>query len=103
MSSFPFSAAEGHRKPENQGLSVLCLSLRAIPESGVLARVAQQLARRGLLPIRLHSTETGEHLLMDLQIAGLGEREGEALAESLRQVVGIEEVLTARVLRQSAA
>jgi hypothetical protein len=40
---------------------------------------------------------------MDLQIAGLAEREGDILAESLRQIVGIEEVLTARLLRQRAA
>jgi len=41
--------------------------------------------------------------LMDLQIAGLGEAEGDLLAEAIRQVVGIEEVLTARLLRQRAA
>jgi hypothetical protein len=82
---------------------VFCLSLRAATEIGILARVVQQLARRSLLPFRLHCTESGEHLLMDLQIAGLGEGEGELLAESLRQVVGIEEVLTDRLLRQRAA
>jgi hypothetical protein len=103
MSPYRSSAAERRSGPENPSLSVLCLSLRGAAEIGVLARVVQQLARRCLLPVRWHSTETGEHLLMDLQIAGLGEREGEMLAESLRQIVGIEEVLTARLLRQSAA
>jgi hypothetical protein len=97
------AAAERPRKPEAPGVSVLCLSLRGDGEIGVLARVVQQLARRGLLPLRWHCTESGEHLLMDLQIAGLTEREGDILAESLRQIVGIEEVLTARLLRQRAA
>ena len=96
-------AAERPRWPEDPALSVLCLSLRAGAEIGVLARVVQQLARRSLLPFRLHCAESDEHLLMDLQIAGLGERQGEILAESLRQIVGIEEVLTARLLRQCAA
>ena len=83
---------------------VLCFSLRAVAEVGVLARVVQQLARRSLLPLRWHSTMAGEHLLLDIQIAGLGEEAGERLAESLRQVVGIEEVLTALLLqRQDAA
>ena len=103
MSSPRPAAAERPRKPEDPAVSVLCLSLRAGAEVGVLARVVQQLARRSLLPIRLHCTESGAHLLMDLQIAGLGEGEGELLAESLRQLVGIEEVLTARLLRQRAA
>ena len=97
------AAAERPRKPEDPGVSVLCLSLRGAAEIGVLARVVQQLARRSLLPLRWHCTESSEHLLMDLQIAGLAEREGEILAESLRQIVGIEEVLTARLLRQRAA
>ncbi len=83
--------------------SVLCLSLRAGAEIGVLARVIQALARRSLLPSRLHCTGTGEQLLLDVQIEGVGEREGAILAESLRQVVGIEEVLTSRLLRQRAA
>ena len=97
------AVAERPRKPEDPTVSVFCLSLRTGAEIGILARVVQQLARRSLLPFRLHCAQSGEHLLTDLQIAGLGEREGELLAESLRQVVGIEEVLTARLQRQSAA
>lgn len=102
LSAHP-AAAERPRKPENPGVSVLCLSLRGSAEIGVLARVVQQLARRSLLPLRWHCTESGAHLLMDIQIAGLAEDAGEMLAESLRQIVGIEEVLTARLLRQRAA
>ena len=97
------AAAERSRKLEHSSVCVHCLSLRAAAEIGVLARVVQQLARRSLLPLRWHCTDSGEHLLMDLQIAGLSEGEGDQLAESLRQIVGIEEVLTARVLRQRAA
>lgn len=103
MSSHRSCAAERRQRPETASFSVFCLSLRGAAEIGVLARVAQQLARRNLLPIRWHSTETAEYLLMDLQIAGLSEGEGSILAESLRRIVGIEEVLTARLLRQGAA
>jgi len=97
------AAAERPRRPEAPTVCVLCLSLRAAAEIGVLARVVQQLARRSLLPIRWHCTHSGEHLLMDLQIVGLGEAAGGILVESLRQVVGVEEVLTARLMRQRAA
>ena len=100
MSTSP-GAAERRSGPSEA--SVLCLSLRATAEIGVLARVIQQLARRSLMPSRMHCTETGEQFLLDLQIAGVGEREGVILAESLRQVVGIDEVLTSRLLRQRAA
>jgi len=89
--------------PAHAGTTVLCLSLRASAEIGVLARVIQQLARRDLLPSRLHGTESGDQLLLDLQVPGVSEREGAILAESLRQVVGIEEVLTSRLLRERAA
>ena len=91
------------RRPSRTDETVLCLSLRASAEIGVLARVVQQLARRSLLPSRMHCTEAGEQLLLDLQIAGVAEQDGVMLAESLRQVVGIDEVLTSRLLRQRAA
>jgi hypothetical protein len=97
------SSAAAERRSSTPETSVLCLSLRTGAEIGVLARVIQQLARRSLLPSRMHCTETGELLLLDLQIEDVGEREGVILAESLRQVVGIEEVLTSRLLRQRAA
>jgi hypothetical protein len=96
-------AAERRSRSDYPDITVLCLSLRAAAEIGVLARVIQHLARRSLFPSRLHCTESGELLLLDLQVAGVSEREGVILAESLRQVVGIEEVLTSRYSRQRAA
>jgi hypothetical protein len=91
------------RRSSQSDETVLCLSLRTSAEIGVLARVIQHLARRNLLPSRMHCTEAGEQLLLDLQLTGVGEREGVVLAESLRQVVGIDEVLTSHLLRQRAA
>jgi hypothetical protein len=85
------------------GQPVFCLSLRSLPEVGIIARVVQQLARLDLLPLSWHVTDGGAHLLMDLQVAGLSSREGELLAEALRRIVGVEEVLTARTMRRSAA
>jgi hypothetical protein len=91
------------RQPNRAGEFVLCLSLRTVAEVGVFARVVQQLARRSLLPLSCHGTTAGEHLLLDIQVSGLDDDAGERLAESLRQVVGVEEVLTAALQRQSAA
>lgn len=100
--SFPTSA-----DPERSGFAgsdpILCLSLRAAPEIGVVARIVQHLARLQLMPINWHGTDAGSHLLFDLQVAGLAEREAELLGEALRCIVGVEEVLMARVLRRTAA
>lgn len=82
---------------------VFCLSLRSLPEIGVVARVVQQLARLQQLPLSWHVSDGGGHLLMDLQIAGLASREGEQLAEAMRRIIGVEEVLTAEILRRTTA
>jgi hypothetical protein len=81
---------------------VFCLSLLSLPEIGVIARVVQQLARLDLLPHSWHVSDNGGHLLMDLQIAGLASQEGERLAEAMRRIIGVEEVLTARAMRRTA-
>ncbi len=82
---------------------VFCLSLLSLPEIGILARVVQHLARLQLLPVSWHVADGGAHVLMDLQIAGLAPQEGERLAEAMRRIVGVEEVLTARTMRRRAA
>ena len=102
MSSNRPPAAEP-RNPEDPARSVFCLSLRAGAEIGVMARVVQTLARRSLMPRSWHSTAAGELLLVDLQIAGLADNDGALLAAALAQIVGVEEVLTARVALRDAA
>jgi hypothetical protein len=102
MLSKPPAASEP-RSPEDPSRSVFCLSLRAGAEIGVMARVVQALARRSLLPRSWHGTAAGEVLLVDLQITGLSEAEGELLAAALGQIVGVEEVLTSRAAIRDAA
>ena len=55
------------------------------------------------MPRSWHSTAAGELLLVDLQIAGLADNDGALLAAALAQIVGVEEVLTARVALREAA
>ena len=102
MSSNHPTAAEP-RNSEDPLRSIFCLSLRAGAEIGVMARVVQALARRSLMPRSWHSTAAGELLLVDLQIAGLADNDGALLAAALAQIVGVEEVLTARVALRDAA
>lgn len=67
-----------------------------------MPRVLEPFAKRGLVPTRWHAVcgtgrddTGGEDLVIDLQIAGLEPALVEQIAASLRQIVGIESVLTA--------
>jgi hypothetical protein len=76
--------------------SAFCFSLLSLPEPGVMARVLEQFAKRGLLPTRWFSdvdSETGL-LQIDIQVAGLVAASGEDIGRCLGAVVGIEQVLT---------
>jgi hypothetical protein len=73
-----------------------CFSLLSLPEAGVMARVLEQFAKRGLLPTRWFSDvdcETGL-LQIDIQVAGLTAASGEDIGRCLGAVVGIQQVLT---------
>ena len=74
-----------------------CFALSARPEPGLLLRVLEPFAKRGLVPSRCHAVcgAGGDELVIDLQIAGLEPVLVELIAASLRQIVGVESVLTA--------
>jgi hypothetical protein len=78
---------------------VICFSIRAVAEPGILPRVLEVFAKRSLVPQRLHADRTGgpdsEELFIDLQIAGLSVETGAFLARCLRQIWGVDAVLTA--------
>ncbi len=73
-----------------------CFSILAVTDPGIMPRVLELFARRGLTPTVWHSkaTPAGE-LTIDIQMADL---EGEVLrhiAQCLRQICGVSTVLTA--------
>ncbi|MGD9744533.1 MAG: hypothetical protein AB7V53_17960 [Dongiaceae bacterium] len=77
--------------------SSFCFSVHGDADIGVLARLLEVVAKRGLLPARLHSDlvpETAE-LLVDLQLADLPLSLGEEMARAMRRIVGVRHVLTA--------
>ena len=76
--------------------SAFCFSLSSLPEPGVLARMLEQFAKRGLMPTRWFSDidfETGL-LQTDIQVAGLSATLGEDIGRCLRAIVGVDQVLT---------
>jgi len=71
-----------------------CFSVQARAEPGVMPRVVELFAKRGLVPQKWHSTVAGEALTIDLQIGGLGRDLSSYIARCMRQITGVETVLT---------
>jgi acetolactate synthase small subunit len=73
-----------------------CFSVVAEADPGVMPRVLELFAKRGLVPSLWHSkiAPTGE-LTIDLQMEGMGSQKAHHVAACLRQVWGVDTVLTA--------
>ena len=71
-------------------------SLQARAEPGVMPRVLEIFAKRGLVPEWWHSAvvRPGNRLTIDVEVAGLGDT-ADYVANCLRQITGVEVVLTA--------
>ena len=91
-SSVPLAAA-AYPDGEAYPLTV-SFSLQARAEPGIMPRVIELFAKRGLVPQKWHSTALGSVLTIDVQICGLGRDLEDYLARSMRQIVGVESVLT---------
>jgi acetolactate synthase regulatory subunit len=72
-------------------------SLQARAEPGVMPRVLEIFAKRGLVPELWHSAvvRPGNRLTIDVEVAGLGDTAADYVANCLRQITGVEVVLTA--------
>jgi hypothetical protein len=60
----------------------------------VLPRVVELFAKRGLVPQQWHSAAAGEMLTIDVQIGGLGRDLADYIARCMRQIAGVETVVT---------
>jgi len=69
-------------------------SVQARAEPGVMPRVLELFAKRGLVPDLWHSAVARKRLTIDIEVAGLGDT-SEYVANCLRQIGGVEVVLTA--------
>jgi hypothetical protein len=59
-----------------------------------MPRVIELFAKRGLVPRQWHSTASGSALTIDVQLGDLGGDLAGYIARSMRQIVGVESVLT---------
>lgn len=83
---------------EFQPRSTWCFSVFAAPEPGVIPRVLELFAKRGLVPTRFHGDRIGDGsdgLVIDVHAAGLDADAAEHVAACLRRLVDVERVLVA--------
>ena len=76
---------------------VACFSVVASAEPGVMPRVLEVFVKRGIVPSRWYGIVQGSpkpELHIDVQIAGMDTELREQVAESLRQIINVETVLT---------
>src|SRR5437773_11400786 len=76
-----------------------CFSVQARAEPGVMPRVLELFAKRGLVPSCWQSSTSGadgSQLTIDIRIGGLGREAMNYIAACMRQVVFVEVVLTSQ-------
>ena len=98
-SAFPSAAAltaDGAPSP-----STVSFSVQALPDPGVMPRVLELFAKRGLVPNRWHSTASETTLTIDMQMAGLDRDVAEYIARCMRQIHGVETVLETASLTET--
>lgn len=73
-----------------------CFSLQAAADPGLMPRIVEIFARRGLVPTRLHSSVGGPQgeLSVDLEMADVAPALAERMAAEMRATWGVRLVLT---------
>lgn len=89
-----------HDRPaDDPDRSVACFSIAAHSDPGVLPRVIELFAKRGLVPTRCHAAragDTGESLAIEVEMAGMDADGADYVARCLRQIHRVDCVLTSR-------
>ena len=95
MSSVSLGAAPAADRADCEAaLVTVCFSVQAIAEPGVMPRVLELFAKRGLVPQKWQSAVSGTMLTIDVQTGGLGRDTADYVARCMRQITGVDAVLT---------
>jgi hypothetical protein len=85
--------ADDDNHDDNQPLFV-SFTVQARAEPGVMPRVVELFAKRGLVPQTWHSMAAGQLLTIDINVGGLDRELCEYIARCMRQITGVDTVLT---------
>jgi acetolactate synthase small subunit len=94
---FPMSSALSiAAEPDGAYAFTACFRVDARAEPGVMPRVLELFAKRGLVPQRWYSIVTADAAMtIAIEVASLGRETADYIARCMRQIVGVEAVLTA--------
>lgn len=83
-----------------------CFSVQVQAHPQAMPRVLGLFAKRGLVPATWHSVTAGpdnDELHIDIQVADMARDKADYIARCLRQIVGVEAVLTSEKRRAESA
>jgi acetolactate synthase small subunit len=93
------AARPARPEPRDAARAAACFAVHARSEPGVMPRVLELFAKRGIVPSSWHSAVGGENeceLTIDIQVRGMAVEQADYIAACLRQVAYVEAVLTSR-------
>ena len=74
-----------------------CYAVHARAEPGVMPRVLELFAKRGLVPHKWRSAAASGALTIEVQVAGLDRDIAAYIGSAMRQIAGVEGVLTSEL------
>lgn len=77
----------------------VCYSVTAAADPGILPRLIGQLARISTVPSRLHMTQQGDEVSIDMQVEGVDPQTADTLEQRFRGMVGVTWVGASRKAR----
>ncbi len=98
MSQPAYSAAQPDSEPTR------CFSVHAVADPGVMPRVLELFAKRGLVPSSWTSRVGAEQdLTIDIQMSGMSAEVADYVTRCLRQIAGVQVVLASQKRRALAS
>lgn len=91
---FPVSSAAAAVSDRTAAPSFVAFSIRALAEPGIMPRILELFAKRGLVPQRWYSAVSDTGLGIDIQMTGLDRDVADYIGRCMRQICGVETVLT---------
>lgn len=73
-----------------------CFAVSALADPGMLHRLLEPFAKRGLVPSAVYARQHGEDLSVDIQIDGLTQTDATMIGRGMRQIFGVDVVLVSQ-------
>jgi hypothetical protein len=90
------SLAEPASVPDADPQSTACFSVSAEPSPGLMPRVLDLFAKRGIVPDEFHGRMAGGRLTIEIRAAGMSVEQAGYIGRCLRQIYLVERVLVSR-------